>query len=780
MKMLKFILLATTLQFVFAFSFQKSDKNRFYLKGKLDGLKEDATLYLVQYSTGDTIATATSRKGKFSFQGIVPNGTEYYFIRVDTGLSQRRSSEFLLTNKKLTLEGEFSDWPKLILTGSAPHDDYLELVKLWSETQTAVNQKDLIKAYIVNHNNSQYVPDLIRRTSNLFSLNEREQLYAQLKPFAKDSYFGQLLRNDLVLSRKREMIKEGTIIPDFAVTLPDGSKTKALDIIGKSEYTLIDFWASWCKPCREAVPGMKKAYDAFNNQGFNILSIAVSDKEPDWRKAMAEDKTPWTNTRDVEGVCNDIFDIPAIPGFVLVDKSGRLISYQCSGSEVENFGAPLRGDTLMKSIQQLFEPTIDSSLNTIRALKIGDKVPDILLGELASSPGVTKKISDYKGKLLLLDFWSTWCSICIAQFPKIHKLQEQFADKLIILPVGFDADKEGSIRNFLQKNAGTVRGLNLPSVIQKPTDTLLERLFPFSGLPHEVWIDAEGTLIGLTDHRAITAQNIETILAGNVPKFSVSKPLEFALSSKESFLVNRGSNGKQVYGSAFTGYIDSLSCISSGKLEKENNAIWYYQVNLTVPGHYSYAYSTLIPELTWSWGKKKVLIETGGKPFYKDFDATANMDNWAYDEFARNNLFGYELHLPATYTEQEAYQYIREDLDRFFGFRSFIEKRNTKYLALIKKGNIKNETDNTSTKNENDTLTLKAITATFFAQELNWLLPNELEVIDETNYKGTFSLKLDIKIRDLLSMRRQLKQYGFDLVIKEKKLDRLVIKDLRK
>ncbi|MBN8666759.1 MAG: AhpC/TSA family protein [Chitinophagales bacterium] len=779
MKMLRSVLLLTILPVLLSFAVQSPGENEFYVKGKIEGIKDGVALHLIQYSTGDTVATATSRNGKFDFRGSVPHGTEYYFIRIDTAISDRRSSELLLVNDRLTLMGKFSDWPKVDLKGSEPYYDWVELAKLWEATKSLKDQKEIIRKFIDEHSNSLYISDLIRRTGNLFSLDEREHLYAQLTSFAKDSYFGELLKTDLVLSRKRELIKEGTIIPDFSVTLPDGKKANCHELISQSEYTLIDFWASWCRPCREAVPGMKKVYQAFNERGFNILSIAISDKETNWQRALKEDATPWTNARDVEGICNDIFDIPAIPGFVLVDRKGKLISYHCSGSAIKNFGSSLNGDTLFTTIENLFTKT-PVSFSTLKPIAIGEKVPDIPLGELASDPAIIKRLSDYKGKLLILDFWSTLCAVCIAEFPKIDKLQLQFADKVVILPVGFDVDRQLSIRDFLEKSKGTKRELKLPSVVQKPTDSLLMQLFPFWGLPHEVWIDPEGTLIGLTDHKALTAENIESILSGKVPSFSVRKPKSIVLSQSIPFLINRNAGTSLIYGSAFSGYIDSLTSISPGGIYRKDSIIRYYDVNQTMLGFYRSVYNKAIPEISFDWGKKRIIYEPSGKPLLKDWEDSDSMDNWAYEEFERNNLFAYEAILPSAYSNDQVYRFLTYDFDRFFKVKSTVEKRNTKYYALVRistTGKIKSTIEDNVFRRDSDSLILRGRSIDELASYLNSALPDDHEIIDETKYKGKIRIGLNIRDQTIASMRKQLREYGLDLVEKNKVLNMLVFRE---
>jgi len=141
----------------------------------------------------------------------------------------------------------------------------------------------------------------------------------------------------------------------------------------------------------------------------------------------------------------------------------------------------------------------------VKPLKIGDKVPDILFRQVLNYSSKTARISDFKGKLLILDFWHSWCTVCVAQFPKLKTLQDQFKDKVVILPVGFDFFEKGSIEKLLNKRKGTRLEIQMPTVVQKEHDSLLLRIFPVHrGFPQEIWIDKQGRLLAITDHHALT------------------------------------------------------------------------------------------------------------------------------------------------------------------------------------------------------------------------------------------------------------------------------------
>ncbi|WP_316812909.1 TlpA disulfide reductase family protein [Pedobacter heparinus] len=133
------------------------------------------------------------------------------------------------------------------------------------------------------------------------------------------------------------LLNQGQIVPDFTVLTPDGGKMRLLETVAQSEYTLIDFWGSWCVPCRAAFPKLKQLYAKWYNKGFNIIGIA-DDTDKAWKKALAEDKTPWMQGRDTDGSIHKLFNVQTVPAYVLVDSKGKLVA----ASGVMELGIPLR------------------------------------------------------------------------------------------------------------------------------------------------------------------------------------------------------------------------------------------------------------------------------------------------------------------------------------------------------------------------------------------------------------------------------------------------------
>jgi peroxiredoxin len=130
-----------------------------------------------------------------------------------------------------------------------------------------------------------------------------------------------------------EATKEGNVAPDFTLTSTDGKEVALSSYKGK--YVLVDFWASWCGPCRKENPNVVKAYNAYNAKGFEVLSVSVDDNEAKWLEAIKEDGLTWTQVRDTDKSVGTQYNVKQIPTTILLDKEGVIIAKNLRGEALE-------------------------------------------------------------------------------------------------------------------------------------------------------------------------------------------------------------------------------------------------------------------------------------------------------------------------------------------------------------------------------------------------------------------------------------------------------------
>lgn len=138
---------------------------------------------------------------------------------------------------------------------------------------------------------------------------------------------------------KHKAIQPGQVAPDFTALKPDSTEFSLSSLRGK--YVLIDFWASWCVPCRQAIPHWKEVYAKYHNKGFQILGLTNDSRWSDWFKALDVEKMPWIQVADDFPVKNmpariaELYVVPSLPTYVLLDKEGKVIVHTTDKKRVD-------------------------------------------------------------------------------------------------------------------------------------------------------------------------------------------------------------------------------------------------------------------------------------------------------------------------------------------------------------------------------------------------------------------------------------------------------------
>ncbi|PUZ29473.1 hypothetical protein DCC81_08495 [Chitinophaga parva] len=305
----------------------------------------------------------------------------------------------------------------------------------------------------------------------------------------------------------------------------------------------------------------------------------------------------------------------------------------------------------------------------VKPLSVGDEVPDISF-EMINYPKSTAKLSDFRGKLVILDFWGTFCTSCIATFPEEMELKRQFGDKVEILLVN-SYEKKEKVEDFL-KSFAEKKGvkLTLPMVVR---DSVAKELFPHTGVPHCVWINENGQVIAITSAGEIDKEHIVIALQGKRLNWLVkddyvigdySKPYLLSAGDKtEGVLVddkaalelyNLGSENRSTPISIFTKALKMDysvdGSVSNNKYETTGRRI----INQPLLRFFQYGYDVRIPPVRWIFECDTTLFEgKGGVPPVYCFELVAQ-DGLNAD--AVKNL-------------------IKLDLYKAFGLTGCIEKR---------------------------------------------------------------------------------------------------------
>ena len=180
---------------------------------------------------------------------------------------------------------------------------------------------------------------------NVLGLMGIQSLRGQLEP---DEMAGLIAALDPKLQERKEIARmkesldaavktgEGTMFVDFEAVQPDGKTRRLSDYVGRGKYILVDFWASWCGPCRREIPNVKAVWKKYHGASFDVVSVAVWDKPEKTAKALAEEKMPWAQIVNAQDVPTGIYGIEGIPHLILFGPDGTILRR----------GDSLRGESL--------------------------------------------------------------------------------------------------------------------------------------------------------------------------------------------------------------------------------------------------------------------------------------------------------------------------------------------------------------------------------------------------------------------------------------------------
>ena len=197
------------------------------------------------------------------------------------------------------------------------------------EAETMENNKEFVNT----HKASWVSPYIIRRNSYSLSLEELQKLVGILDSRLDRSVYVKDLKEHIATL---ERVAIGQKFTDFSLPTPVGGSL-SLSEVSQNNYILIDFWASWCGPCRRENPNVVALYNDFHEKGFDILGVSLDNSEANWKKAIEDDGLVWHHVSDLKGwgsAAGKLYGVNSIPHTVLLDKDGVIIAKNLRGEEL--------------------------------------------------------------------------------------------------------------------------------------------------------------------------------------------------------------------------------------------------------------------------------------------------------------------------------------------------------------------------------------------------------------------------------------------------------------
>jgi peroxiredoxin len=336
--------------------------NSLHIQGSVEGVK-NTDIIVVSDDKMEHTDTIKVKDGKFSFDTKLSEPSPLYLILKETGENMLVFAD----NGNITIEAKSGDFKNGKVTGSKWHDEFALYAKSVeplmkkgmqlrvegenAKTEQAIAlitdqfksldsiESETMKKFIATHGGSPVSSFLASsKLGGEENMEKFASFYSLLNGKALNTVYGQKLTTQY---NKLKNVAVGSMAKDFS--LPDvNGKSVSLNSY-KGKYVLLDFWASWCKPCRAENPSVVAAYIAFKDKGFDVLSVSLDEKKEAWTDAIAADKLTWTQVSDLKGwssMAADMYGVQAIPTNYLIDKEGKIIAKN------------LRGEELLRTLQE--------------------------------------------------------------------------------------------------------------------------------------------------------------------------------------------------------------------------------------------------------------------------------------------------------------------------------------------------------------------------------------------------------------------------------------------
>lgn len=344
-------------------------KDEFSIKGTIAGI-ETGKVYLQKIVDGrpKTIDSTSLEGGKFTFKGKM----EIADMRILKLNQQDYFAQLFLDNSDVKIIAKKDSLRSTKISGSPTQDIFTiyntemerlnkDVAKLQEKYQNAMStgnadeaRKTEIEYQAIIDNMKVFTKNFVKEhnTSVVAAYITLVQLSAQLEGSELDSIIAkfpaEISKSEYVIKVKEiaEGLKKttvGAIAPDFTMNDPEGNPVQLSSLRGK--VVLIDFWASWCKPCRQENPNVVKLYQKYNGKGFQIIGVSLDRSKEEWVKAIKDDQLSWVHVSDLQfwqNAAARLYSVSQIPQSFLLDKEGKIIA------------KGLRGEQLAEKLNELF------------------------------------------------------------------------------------------------------------------------------------------------------------------------------------------------------------------------------------------------------------------------------------------------------------------------------------------------------------------------------------------------------------------------------------------
>lgn len=340
-------------------------QDMFKITGRLGGSLSGNLMLVVNGPQGAVkLAETMMVDGNFEFTGKVDAMTPAYILtdqQQPIATLMLENTEYLLAAGQNGIEVEGGGEAQKILNRYNAVNQMItrEKMKMEMEAKQAYAQQNQMKLQALQQQFQKVMEEAGKQQNALFETYKdspvtafviasgmQQMDYASLKTMydnlgenAKNCLYGQAIARQIEEFKRVEV---GSVPADFVGLTAEGDTVSLYGVQAKVK--LVDFWASWCAPCRAEMPNVKKIYKKYREKGLEIIGVSIDKQPTDWVKALQEEKMPWQNIIDPEGKIATYFLVRAIPHTLLLDENNRILAKNLRGKELEKKIAELFGN----------------------------------------------------------------------------------------------------------------------------------------------------------------------------------------------------------------------------------------------------------------------------------------------------------------------------------------------------------------------------------------------------------------------------------------------------